>query len=167
IADIKLNDIDNTNSVAIDHLMDRMGFDSVIANPFIGSIALQDLVKRARKSEGGVIALVYMSHSGANEGYGLEVESGRKLYSIFLERASLADADGIVVGASNLQIIKEVSGRQLPIYSPGIGVQGGDAEAAARAGADYMIVGRSILESKNPASTALDFKERISSAFRD
>lgn len=167
IADIKLNDIDNTNSVAIDHLMGKMGFDSVIANPFIGIDALQDLVKRARKSDGGIIALVYMSHAGAKEGYGLEVDSKRKLYKIFLERALAAGADGIVVGAGNLQIIKEMSGSRLPVYSPGIGVQGGDAEAAARNGADYLIVGRSILESKHPAETAIDFKEKISSAVSD
>lgn len=167
IADIKLNDIENTNGVAIDHLIGKMGFDSVIANPFIGGNALQDLVNRARKSDGGVIALVYMSHPGAEEGYGLELEGRRKLYRIFMERASSADADGIVVGASNLQIIKEISGRKLPVYSPGIGVQGGNVEAAAKSGADYLIVGRSILESKNPAKTTLDIKEKISSAIRD
>ena len=127
IADIKLNDIENTNAVAIVQLMGKMGFDSVIANPFIGSNALQDLVEKARKSDGGVIALVYMSHPGAEEGYGLEVESKRKLYRIFMERASVADADGIVIGSSHLQIIKEMSGRRLAVYSPGIGAQGGDA----------------------------------------
>lgn len=167
IADIKLNDIENTNAVAIVQLMGKMGFDSVIANPFIGSNALQDLVEKARKSDGGVIALVYMSHPGAEEGYGLEVESKRKLYRIFMERASVADADGIVIGSSHLQIIKEMSGRRLAVYSPGIGAQGGDAVTAARSGADYLIVGRSILESKNPANAALDFKKRISSAVRD
>lgn len=166
IADIKLNDIENTNSIAIDHLMGRMGFDSVIANPFIGSNALQSLVKNARKSDGGVIALVHMSHPGAEEGYGLQVE-GMHMYRIFMERASLADADGIVVGANNLQIIKEMSGHRIAVYSPGIGAQGGDAGAAANSGADYLIVGRSILESKNPANAALEFKKKISTAVRD
>lgn len=166
IADIKLNDIENTNSIAIDHLMGMMGFDSVIANPFLGSNALQSLVKKARSSDGGVIALVYMSHPGAEEGYGLEV-GGKHMYRVFMERASLADADGIVVGANNLQVIKEMQGRRLAVYSPGIGAQGGDAAAAAKAGADYMIVGRAIVESKNPASAALDIKKRISSAVRD
>jgi orotidine-5'-phosphate decarboxylase len=40
IADIKLNDIENTNDVAVEHLIGKMGFDCVIANPFMGSGAL-------------------------------------------------------------------------------------------------------------------------------
>ena len=45
IADIKLNDIETTNAVAVDHLI-KMGFDAVIANPFIGRDALASLVQK-------------------------------------------------------------------------------------------------------------------------
>jgi orotidine-5'-phosphate decarboxylase len=161
IADLKLNDIENTNDVAIDHLVGAMGFDCVIANPFIGSDAFESLVKKARMSGGGVIALVYMSHKGAREGYGLQLEDKRELYRIFLERASKADADGIVVGASNLHVLKELAGRKIPVYSPGIGEQGGQAVEAARSGADYLIVGRAIIEAKDPAGAARDLKSRL------
>ncbi|MEW6605436.1 MAG: orotidine 5'-phosphate decarboxylase / HUMPS family protein, partial [Thermoproteota archaeon] len=88
IADIKLNDIENTNDVAVDHLV-KMGFDAVIANPFIGKGALAALVQKAHRLNAGVIALVYMSHPGAKEGYGLGV-AGRGLYRTFLERAEEA-----------------------------------------------------------------------------
>jgi orotidine-5'-phosphate decarboxylase len=166
IADIKLNDIENTNDVAVDHLLGSMGFDCVIANPFIGTEGFESLVRKAHGLDGGVIALVYMSHKGAREGYGLQVEGKHDLYRIFLERSLKAGADGIVVGASNLEILKELSGHRIPVYSPGIGAQGADAEAAAGAGAHYLIVGRSIIESKDPANTARDLKMRISSAAR-
>src|SRR5690242_17754721 len=43
IADVKLNDIDNTNQIAIEHLINRMGFDAVIVNPFIGKDAMLSL----------------------------------------------------------------------------------------------------------------------------
>ncbi|HXV45136.1 MAG TPA: orotidine-5'-phosphate decarboxylase [Nitrososphaera sp.] len=158
IADIKLNDIENTNEVAVDHLT-KMGFDAVIANPFIGSGALAALVQKAHKVNAGVIALVYMSHPGAKEGFGLEV-GGRGLYREFLERAAGAGADGIVVGATQPEILKEVAGR-LPVYSPGVGTQGGDAEQAVRNGADYLIIGRSIVESRQPARVAKGIKDRI------
>ncbi len=168
IADIKLNDIENTNDVAIDHLIGRMGFDSVIVNPFIGTAALDSLVKKARSAEGGIIALVYMSHPGAKEGFGLYVGGKEELYKIFLERAERADADGIVVGASQLAVIREISAeRRIPIYSPGIGMQGGDPEAAAKSGADYLIIGRSITESKDPAVVAGEIQKRISSSVRN
>jgi orotidine-5'-phosphate decarboxylase len=164
IADIKLNDIENTNDVAVDHLAGRMGFDAVIANPFIGQAALASLVAKARARDAGVIALVYMSNPGAAEGFGLAVASRKKkLYRIFLERASRADADGVVVGATRPAIIKEVSREnpEMKIYSPGVGSQGGDLERAIRNGSDYLIVGRSIMEAKDPARTAREIQERI------
>jgi orotidine-5'-phosphate decarboxylase len=158
IADIKLNDIENTNEVAVDHLT-RMSFDAVIANPFIGKGGLTALVQKAHRLDAGLIALVYMSHPGANEGFGLEV-GGRGLYKMFLERASKAGADGIVVGATQLDILS-LGGRQLPVYSPGVGVQGGDAVQAINSGADYLIIGRSIVGAKYPAKVARDIQHRI------
>jgi orotidine-5'-phosphate decarboxylase len=159
IADIKLNDIENTNAVAVD-LLTKMGFDAVIANPFIGKNALASLVQKAHKADAGIIALVYMSHPGANEGFGLEVQ-GRGLYKVFLGRAAAAGADGIVVGATQLEILEEVAGRLLPVYSPGVGAQGGSAEQALRSGADYLIIGRSIVEAKQPTKIAKEIQNRI------
>lgn len=158
IADVKLNDIENTNEIAIDHLT-RMGFDAVIANPFIGKSGMSALVQKAHGLDAGVIALVYMSHPGAKEGYGLEV-GGRGLYRTLLERAEESAADGIVVGATKLDILKEVA-KRLPVYSPGVGAQGGDAEQAIKNGADYLIIGRSIVEARQPAKAAKEIQDRI------
>jgi orotidine-5'-phosphate decarboxylase len=158
IADIKLNDIETTNAVAVDHLI-KMGFDAAIANPFIGGDTLASLVQKAHKADAGIIALVYMSHPEAKEGFGLKIQ-GRGLYKIFLERAETAGVDGIVVGATQDDILKEVSGR-LPVYSPGVGAQGGDAEQAIKNGADYLIIGRSIVEAKQPTKVAGDIQNRI------
>ena len=36
------------------------------------------------------------------------------------------------------------------LYSPGIGTQGGSSSKAKKLGSDYLIVGRTILNSKNP-----------------
>ena len=49
------------------------------------------------------------------------------------------------------------------MYSPGVGAQGGDAEQAIRNGANYLIIGRSIVESRQPAKTAREIQNRISS----
>lgn len=161
IADIKLNDIESTNDAAVEHLAD-MGFDAVIANPFMGSSTLTTLVKKAHDVGLGVIALVYMSHPDAAEGYGLQTGAGN-VYHLFLARAADAGADGIVVGATQVEILRQVKGR-IDIYSPGVGAQGGHVEQAMREGATYLIVGRSIIESTNPAQAARDIRCRAESA---
>jgi len=158
IADIKINDIENTNKVALDRLVE-MGFDAVIANPFIGAAGLAALVQNAHAAEAGVIALVYMSHPGAKEGFGLQIR-GRGLYREFLDRAANANADGIIVGATQLDILRKM-GKRLPVYSPGIGTQGGNAEDALASGADYLIIGRTIVGAKQPAKTASELQRRI------
>ena len=64
--------------------------------------------------------------------------------------------DGIIVGATYPKIIsyckKSVRGK-LSLFSPGIGIQGGSASKAKKLGSDYLIVGRTILNSKNPVET--------------
>lgn len=161
IADIKLNDIGNTNLVALRRLW-NCGFDAVIANPIMGPENLKELVKGAHKKERGVITLVHMSHPGAKLGYGLEVRNPRtgklqKVHDLFLNWSYDARVDGIVVGATVPEVIAHASQRvrgRCDIYSPGVGTQGGDAEASLGAGSKYLIVGRSILNSRNPGHEA-------------
>ena len=45
---------------------------------------------------------------------------------------------------------------KLSLFSPGIGTQGGSPSKAKKLGSDYLIVGRTILNSKNPLKTTKD-----------
>jgi orotidine-5'-phosphate decarboxylase len=109
----------------------------------------------------GVIALVYMSQENVSEGYGLnifQVKSNRRkilpLFEIFLKYASKSNVDGIVVGATHLKVLKYISSiSNIPIYSPGVGTQGGNPKLAISNGSTYLIIGRSILRSKNQRKT--------------
>ncbi len=154
IADLKINDIESTNLNAVESLLE-FGFDAVIANPFVGrEEGLGKVVEKMHLSGGGVIFLVYMSHRGAYEGYGLRVEGGEPMYRIFAERARDWGADGVVVGAQSVDKIAEtrgIVGRRCLIFAPGIGAQGGDVKSGAGAGADFIIVGRSVTEATDPA----------------
>ena len=159
IADIKLNDIGNTNLVAAQTLWD-LGFDCVIVNPMMGPANLQKLIELSHKNKKGIISLCHMSSPEAKVTYELGVKLGSKstqLYKLFLEWATKLSADGIIVGATFPDIIsycKKQSRNKLNIFSPGIGTQGGDISSTISAGSDYLIVGRTILNSKNPAKTA-------------
>jgi orotidine-5'-phosphate decarboxylase len=159
LADLKLNDIASTNLVASDYLW-KAGFDAIIANPFIGyEEGLEPVIKRAHEMNKGIILLAYMSHKGSKEGYGLTVIDKNlrqeKIYELFAKRAMEWSADGIVAGATDLEILSSIASRakgKLLIFSPGIGAQGGDAMKAVKAGADFIIIGRSIIDSEEPLS---------------
>jgi len=160
IADIKLNDISSTNDVALSHLWSA-GFDALTMNPFIGFDALRGAIANAHRRGNGIIALVYMSHKSAGDTYGLKVmdsmKRGRHVYELFLDWSEELGADGIVVGATLPEIIKQCSKRvrgRISIFSPGVGAQGGDARKALVSGSDYLIVGRSIIEAKDPEKEA-------------
>ena len=158
IADIKLNDIGNTNRVTTEHLW-NLGFDAVIANPIMGLDSLKNLVKSSHKEQKGVITLCHMSAPEAKLSYDMEIKMGKKqqLYQLFLNWALTAKVDGIVVGATFPKIIQYCSkqaGKNLSIFSPGVGTQGGDASEVISSGTNYLIVGRTILNAKNPTSIA-------------
>ncbi len=161
IMDCKANDIGATNQVIAEYYY-AAGFDALIANPFVGwEEGLKPIFDVARRLQRGVILLTYMSHKGASEGYGQIVrdEAGVETpqYISFAKKAVKWGSDGAVVGATHPEKIREIHGilgENVPIYSPGIGAQGGVAETAAKAGARYFIVGRSITLAQNPVEAA-------------
>jgi len=91
--------------------------------------------------------------------YDLKLSKNSKpkpLYQLFLKWAISNKTDGIIVGATIPKIVnecKKITGKKLDIYSPGIGKQGGNAKKAIANGSDFLIVGRTILDSKNPVRT--------------
>ena len=160
IADIKLNDIGNTNQITSKILWD-FGFDAIIVNPIMGIQSLKKIIAEAHKLDKGVIALCHMSSPEAELSYEINVKKSKyngyePLWSAFLKQAISTGADGIIVGGTYPKIInqcKKISGKKLDIYSPGIGKQGGNAKKVIANGSDFLIIGRTILDSKNPVRT--------------
>ena len=68
------------------------------------------------------------------------------------------NADGIIAPATRpdrIAVMRNIV-KQLPIYSPGVGVQGGDLDQVARL-VDGIIVGRSIYQASDPAIAAREY----------
>ena len=155
IADIKLNDIKTTNATAADILW-KCGFDAIIANPIMGPQALAALTKSAHGMERGIISICHMSSYEGSVSYEMQV-GGLPLYKKFIEWGMSASVDGFIVGATFPDIIqtcRRTVERRADILSPGVGAQGGSAKTAFGSGSDYIIVGRSLLNSENPAEIA-------------
>lgn len=165
IADIKLNDIGNTNEVTLENLW-KTGFDAVIVNPIMGQGALKKIVSSAHKKHKGVISLCHMSAPEARVSYEMKIKLNNSkstlLYQLFLESSLLSKVDGIIVGATYPKIIEYCSKKaneKLDIYSPGIGTQGGNITQVLNAGSDFLIIGRTLLNAKDPAYLAEKFQK--------
>ncbi|MCB9956625.1 MAG: orotidine-5'-phosphate decarboxylase [Caulobacterales bacterium] len=99
-----------------------------------------------------------------------------KLEDLVLKRAEFAaeaGADGVVASAKEAAAIKSRFGDALRIVTPGVRPAGADANdqkrvvtpaAAIQAGADYLVVGRPIVDVSEPAEAARRIAAEISSA---
>ena len=120
----------------------------------------------------GVTLLTSMDTAALSQiGINLESES---LVRVLAGRAADCGLDGVVASARETAMIREaVSRKDFLIVTPGIRptLESGDdqrrtmtAADAVRAGADYIVVGRPILEDENPARAAEGIISEIAAA---
>jgi len=120
----------------------------------------------------GVTLLTSMDTAALSQiGINLESES---LVRVLAGRAADCGLDGVVASARETSMIREtVSRKDFLIVTPGIRptLESGDdqrrtmtAADAVRAGADYIVVGRPILEDENPAGAAEGIISEIAAA---
>ena len=114
--------------------------DAITVNPYMGRDSLQPFLDREEK---GVFVLCRTSNPGGEDLQDLELASGEPLYERVAALADVWNANhnvGLVVGATapaELAEIREIV-PEIPFLVPGVGAQGGDAEAAVEHGlADY------------------------------
>lgn len=155
ICDFKVADIPNTNRIIVENVMKR-GAQGVIVQGFVGRDSIEACVQAASGKD--VFVVVEMSHPGGAEFY-------QPLTERFSKLAVDSGATGVIAPATRperISYIRSLVG-DLKILTPGVGAQGGRAGEAIRAGADYVIVGRSIYQADNPKEVA----ERISIEIQD
>ena len=133
LLDAKRADIGNTTRQYA-QILDEV--DAITVNPYMGRDSLQPFLDRAEK---GVFVLCRTSNPGREDFQDLELGSGEALYERVAAVADLWNTHnnvGLVVGATGpeeLESIREVV-PSLPFLVPGVGAQGGDAEAAVKHG---------------------------------
>jgi orotidine-5'-phosphate decarboxylase len=148
IADFKVADIPNTDRLICSQAFEA-GAGAVIVHGFTGMDSVSECVKTAQEFHGEIYVVTEMSHPGAVE----------FMQPKTLELASLAvicKASGVIAPATRPERVRYIRDivEDLTIISPGVGAQGASAADTIRAGADYVIVGRSIYKSKTPGIEA-------------
>ena len=161
ILDAKRGDVGATAEQYAREVFERYQADAVTLSPFMGLDSIEPYKRHTGK---GLILLCRTSNPGGDDLQAQTLASGELLYERI---ARLAAGEwgrgaelGLVVGATYPQEVARV--RQLaptlPLLIPGIGAQGGDAQATVRAGwrsAAPIIVSssRAVLYAAGDAST--------------
>ncbi len=144
LLDLKLADIYNTMRSVVDVFVDVV--DAVIAHSFIGVEGALAELKKLLEEYGVKLVLVYtMSHPGASE----VMDQCLDRIDEVVERVK---PWGLVAPATRPSLVSRARRRygDLVIFSPGVGAQGAAPGSAICAGADYEIIGRSIVASPDP-----------------
>ena len=133
LLDAKRADIGNT-ARQYATLLDEV--DAITVNPYLGHDALQPFLSRSEK---GVFVLCRTSNPGGTDIQDRELADGRTVYERVADLAASWNEEGnvgLVVGATAPQELESIRERvpDLPFLVPGVGAQGGDAEAAVEFG---------------------------------
>ncbi|HEX2011929.1 MAG TPA: orotidine-5'-phosphate decarboxylase [Roseateles sp.] len=140
ILDAKRGDIGSTAEQYAKEAFERYQADAVTVSPFMGFDSIEPYLRYPDK---GVIVLCRTSNAGGNDWQMQRLADVPGQPRLFEHLAHLAQTDwnkngqlGLVVGATYPQEIARVRelAPSLPLLIPGVGAQGGDAEATVKAG---------------------------------
>jgi orotidine-5'-phosphate decarboxylase len=137
ILDAKRGDIGATAEQYAREAFERYQADALTLSPFMGFDSIEPYLRHADK---GLILLCRTSNPGGSDLQAQRLESGELLYEHIARLAAgpwnAGGQLGLVVGATfpgEIARVRELA-PTLPLLIPGIGAQGGDAEATVRAG---------------------------------
>lgn len=148
ITDLKIADIPNTNHLICEAALGA-GASGVIAHAFPGKDSLEACAASTAAYGADLFVVTEMSHPGAELFMAPLAEQMAHL-------AVDVGAAGVVAPATRPERIKKIRSiiGNKTIISPGVGAQGGSASKSLEAGADYLIVGRSVYGAEDPVAAA-------------
>jgi len=173
ILDGKRGDIGNTSAAYARALFDVLGADAVTVNPLMGADAVAPFLSHPGR---GVFLVARSSNPGAADLLDAPLADGTPVHRRIVELGLRWDPGGLVgfvVGATDPAAIAGIraAAPYAPLLLPGVGAQGGDLEAAVRAGLDrdggglLLSVSRGIAAApEGPARAAAALRQRIASA---
>ena len=151
ICDLKIADIPYTNE-KIAGITSSHGAWGMISHIFPGEDSLKAVIKGAKGAK--VFGVVSMSNPDSEK-----MLNGN--WQTMIKIAKVNGIYGIVAPANNQDLLIKIrkDAENLKIISPGSIFQGGDPLLTLENGADYVIIGRGIYESKDPVEFVNNFNE--------
>ena len=158
--DLKLHDIPNTVARAVARARD-LDVDFLTLHTTGGRLMMEAAVEGAGTDLTllGVTVLTSLTASDVKDSWGREVDSIEDEVVRLARLAQESGVGGVVASVREAASIKEAVGSALVVVTPGIRLAGDDAHDQARvstpaeavaAGADYLVVGRSVTQALDP-----------------
>lgn len=169
--DVKLLDIDNTVVKAVENIA-RLGVRLVTIHAY--PKAMRAAVEGRAHSPLGLLGVTVLTSidQADFEAAGYQGTIADRVVARARD-AMAAGMDGVVASAAEIEAIRAAVGKELAIVTPGIRPSGADVgdqkrvatpAEAIRRGADYLVIGRPILEAADPRGAAQMIADEIASA---
>ena len=169
ILDAKRGDIASTAEAYAKSAFENLDVDCITLNPYLGKDSIDPFIQNSEK---GIFLLCKTSNQGASDLQDLTLESGDPLHihvAKLAQQWNTKNNVGLVVGATYPETLSRVR-ETVPnmwFLAPGIGAQGGELEAALRAGLRkddkgmLINVSRSIARAEKPGLAAAELRDEI------
>jgi len=168
--DLKFNDIPNTMVNAAKEVI-RHKVAMLTVHTLSGPDALREVAKVCRESKTKVLGVTILTSISPYFLKDLKIQRTLKGEVLYLAKmAKMCGLDGVVCSAQETEVLRKALGRNFLLVTPGIrpaDAARGDQQRVAtpqdavKAGSNFIVVGRPILEADNP----LQVVEEINSCF--
>lgn len=172
--DLKYHDIPNTVASAVESAA-ALEVDLLTVHANGGGTMIRAAKDAAGENGPRILAVTILTSFGIDD---VEQVWGKQLHSLREEVTRLATlavdagADGVVASPLEAEALKRRHGAGFLVVTPGIRPAGSDAGdqvrtasagAAVRAGADFIVVGRPVLEAADPKAVVMQMHDDIAS----
>ncbi|HSJ87246.1 MAG TPA: orotidine-5'-phosphate decarboxylase [Anaerolineales bacterium] len=169
ILDAKRGDIASTAQAYAKSAFENLGVDCITLSPYLGKDSIEPFIQ---DSEKGIFLLCKTSNPGSGDLQDVALSDGDLLYERVAKLAQQWNTKnniGLVVGATHIEAMKRVraAAPDLWFLAPGVGAQGGDLEAALKAGLRkdgkglLLPVSREIGRAGKPGLAAAELRDEI------
>ncbi len=169
VLDAKRGDIASTAEAYAKAVYETLGAHCVTLSPYLGKDSIDPFLNYPEK---GVFLLCKTSNAGSGDLQDIVLPDGNLLYEHVAKLAQQWNTQnniGLVVGATHVDAMKRVraAAPDLWFLTPGVGAQGGELEAALKAGLRkdgkgmLIPISRGISRAENPKLAAAEIRDEI------